>query len=229
MKLRILVADDEKNIREGLREALALDGYEVVTAADGQEALEEVTRGEVDLLITDLKMPRLSGEELLKSVTAQLPTMPVIILTGHGTIESAVQAALTRSPGAGVVERLMDGLLEAEKRNALVKPEYAALEKAFILYVGYSPYLPKDFLFTAMERALAARFLRDRPISLGRLAWLGLRWMILGRSAVRAELNALIDSLQDSPRPTATAPGATSPSAPSQKSGAASVPSSSRP
>ena len=92
MKLRILVADDEKNIREGLREALALDGYEVVTAADGQEALEEVTRGEVDLLITDLKMPRLSGEELLKSVTAQLPTMPVIILTGHGTIESAVQA-----------------------------------------------------------------------------------------------------------------------------------------
>jgi DNA-binding NtrC family response regulator len=92
VKLTILVADDEKNIREGLREALALDGYEVATAADGQEALEAVTRGDVDLLITDLKMPRLSGEELLKSVTAQLPTMPVIILTGHGTIESAVQA-----------------------------------------------------------------------------------------------------------------------------------------
>ncbi|HTO21492.1 MAG TPA: response regulator, partial [Spirochaetia bacterium] len=92
MKLTILVADDEKNIREGLREALALDGYEVLTAADGQEALEAVTRGDVDLLITDLKMPRLSGEELLKSVTAQSPTLPVIILTGHGTIESAVQA-----------------------------------------------------------------------------------------------------------------------------------------
>ncbi len=92
MKLTILVADDEKNIREGLREALALDGYEVATAADGGEALEAVTRGDVDLLITDLKMPRLSGEELLKRVTAQFPTMPVIILTGHGTIESAVQA-----------------------------------------------------------------------------------------------------------------------------------------
>jgi len=92
VKLTILVADDEKNIREGLREALALDGYEVLTAADGQEALEAVTRGDVDLLITDLKMPRLSGEELLKSVTAQSPTLPVIILTGHGTIESAVQA-----------------------------------------------------------------------------------------------------------------------------------------
>jgi DNA-binding NtrC family response regulator len=92
VKLTILVADDEKNIREGLREALALDGYEVATAADGSEALESITRGDVDLLITDLKMPRLSGEELLKSVTAQFPTMPVIILTGHGTIESAVQA-----------------------------------------------------------------------------------------------------------------------------------------
>jgi len=92
VKLTILVADDEKNIREGLREALALDGYEVAAAADGREALEAVTRGDVDLLITDLKMPRLSGEELLKSVTTQFPTMPVIILTGHGTIESAVQA-----------------------------------------------------------------------------------------------------------------------------------------
>jgi DNA-binding NtrC family response regulator len=92
VKLTILVADDEKNIREGLREALALDGYEVLTAADGQEAMETITRGDVDLLITDLKMPRLSGEELLKGVTSQFPTLPVIILTGHGTIESAVQA-----------------------------------------------------------------------------------------------------------------------------------------
>jgi DNA-binding NtrC family response regulator len=92
MKLTILVADDEKNIREGLREALLLDGYEVLLAADGREALETVNRGDVDLLITDMKMPRLSGEELLKSVSSQFPTVPVIILTGHGTIESAVQA-----------------------------------------------------------------------------------------------------------------------------------------
>jgi DNA-binding NtrC family response regulator len=92
MKLTILVADDEKNIREGLREALVLDGYEVLTAADGRDALDTVTRGDVDLVITDLKMPRLSGEELLRSLASQYPTVPVIILTGHGTIESAVQA-----------------------------------------------------------------------------------------------------------------------------------------
>jgi DNA-binding NtrC family response regulator len=92
VKLTILVADDEKNIREGLCEAMQMDGYAVAAAADGQEALEVVNRGIVDLLITDIKMPRLSGEELLKKVIAKYPTLPVIILTGHGTIESAVQA-----------------------------------------------------------------------------------------------------------------------------------------
>ncbi|MCX7039963.1 MAG: sigma-54 dependent transcriptional regulator, partial [Spirochaetes bacterium] len=92
MNFTILVADDEKNIREGLREALMLDGYEVLLAADGREALGALERGEVDLVISDLKMPRMSGEELLRKVSAGFPTVPVIILTGHGTIESAVQA-----------------------------------------------------------------------------------------------------------------------------------------
>jgi DNA-binding NtrC family response regulator len=92
MKFNILVVDDEKNIREGLREALRLDGYEVVLAADGREAMDAFEKGDVDLVITDLKMPRLSGEELLKNITSQYPTVPAIILTGHGTIESAVQA-----------------------------------------------------------------------------------------------------------------------------------------
>jgi DNA-binding NtrC family response regulator len=92
MNFTILVADDEKNIREGLREALMLDGYDVLLAADGKEAVDALAHGEVDLVITDLKMPRLSGEELLRKVSADFPTVPVIILTGHGTIESAVQA-----------------------------------------------------------------------------------------------------------------------------------------
>lgn len=92
MKFTVLVVDDEKNIREGLREALMLDGYEVTLAADGKEAMDAFDKGDVDLVITDLKMPRVSGESLLRSVSSQYPTVPVIILTGHGTIESAVQA-----------------------------------------------------------------------------------------------------------------------------------------
>lgn len=92
MKLGVLVVDDEKNIREGLGRALELDGYEVFLASDGEEALQTIQRGGVDLVITDLRMPRMSGEELLKSVAAKYPSVPVIVLTGHGTIENAVNA-----------------------------------------------------------------------------------------------------------------------------------------
>jgi DNA-binding NtrC family response regulator len=92
MKYNILIVDDEKNIREGLGKALELEGYKTFLAADGDEALQLVENEEIDLLIADLKMPGLSGEELLKKVVSSYPTVPVIILTGHGTIESAVKA-----------------------------------------------------------------------------------------------------------------------------------------
>ncbi len=92
MTFSILIADDEKNIREGLGKALEMEGYEVILAEDGQEAFERVGDEEVDLVIADLKMPRMSGEELLRRIVDMHPTVPVIILTGHGTIESAVQA-----------------------------------------------------------------------------------------------------------------------------------------
>ncbi|TVR87542.1 MAG: sigma-54-dependent Fis family transcriptional regulator, partial [Spirochaetaceae bacterium] len=92
MKFNVLVVDDEKNIREGLGKALELDGHNILLAADGQAAWECIESEEIDLVITDLRMPRLSGEELLKRVVDSYPTVQVIILTGHGTIETAVQA-----------------------------------------------------------------------------------------------------------------------------------------
>jgi len=91
MKFRLLIAEDEKNIREGLAAALELDGHEVATAADGNEAFKRFQKGDIDLVITDLWMPGLSGEELLEKVLAESPGIPVIILTGHGTIEAAVK------------------------------------------------------------------------------------------------------------------------------------------
>ncbi|MCA1755560.1 MAG: sigma-54 dependent transcriptional regulator [Spirochaeta sp.] len=92
MKFNVLVVDDEKNIREGLGKALELDEHNILLAADGQEAWETIENEEIDLIITDLRMPRLSGEELLRRVVDSYPTVQVIILTGHGTIETAVQA-----------------------------------------------------------------------------------------------------------------------------------------
>ncbi|HUX37167.1 MAG TPA: sigma-54 dependent transcriptional regulator [Rectinemataceae bacterium] len=95
MRSTILVADDEKNIREGLAEALGVEGYRVVTAADGDEAMGLVEGGGVDLVITDLRMPKLSGRDLLRKISSRYPGLPVIVLTGHGTIEDAVQAIRT--------------------------------------------------------------------------------------------------------------------------------------
>lgn len=92
MKFHVLIADDEKNIREGLGQALEMDGYETFLAADGEAAMKTFEEEEIDLVITDLKMPRLSGEEVLRRIVSDHPTIPVIILTGHGTIETAVKA-----------------------------------------------------------------------------------------------------------------------------------------
>ncbi len=92
MKFTILVIDDEKNIREGLAADFEMDGYNVKIAANGDEGLEYLSRGDIDLVITDLRMPGTSGEEVLKKVTAEMPGIPVIVLTGHGSIDSAVKA-----------------------------------------------------------------------------------------------------------------------------------------
>ena len=92
MKHRILIVEDEKNIREGLAAALALDGHGVVVAADGKEGLEHFHKGDFDLVLSDLRMPGISGEELLAKILTESPGTPVIILTGHGTVETAVNA-----------------------------------------------------------------------------------------------------------------------------------------
>ncbi|MDR1319328.1 MAG: sigma-54 dependent transcriptional regulator [Treponema sp.] len=92
MKFKILIADDEKNIREGLAASLEMDGYDTLCAAAGDEAWNRFCKGDVDLVITDLRMPGLSGGELMKRIVAESPGLPVIVLTGHGTVENAVAA-----------------------------------------------------------------------------------------------------------------------------------------
>lgn len=92
MSRTILVVDDEKYIREGLCAALSMDGYEALEAEDGAQAWDVINKTPVDLVITDLRMPKMSGMDLLKRIYTTYPTIPVIVLTGHGTIEEAVDA-----------------------------------------------------------------------------------------------------------------------------------------
>jgi len=89
---KILVADDEDGLREFIAEALEDDGHTVVQAADGAEALQHIAREGFDLLVTDLKMPRVDGMAVLQRARVEQPDMEVIMLTAHGSVESAVQA-----------------------------------------------------------------------------------------------------------------------------------------
>ncbi len=92
MKFTLLIIDDEKNIREGLAANFEMSDYNVKTASTGEEGLALIAKGDIDLVITDLRMPGISGEQVLAKVTAETPGIPVIILTGHGSIDSAVDA-----------------------------------------------------------------------------------------------------------------------------------------
>ncbi len=88
---RVLVADDEANMRRVLEAILRREGYDVITAANGEEALGGMNRG-VHTVITDLKMPGLDGMQLLKKLSADYPDVPVVMITAHGSVESAVEA-----------------------------------------------------------------------------------------------------------------------------------------
>ena len=89
---RILVVDDEQGLRAFVAEALEDDGHRVAQAADGLEAARRLAGESFDLLITDLKMPRLDGMGLLRQVRAEQPELEVIVLTAFGTVDSAVEA-----------------------------------------------------------------------------------------------------------------------------------------
>jgi two-component system NtrC family response regulator len=88
----ILVVDDEKNYLLVLSAVLEEEGYEVLTAQGGHEALEIQKSSDLDLILTDMKMPAMDGIELLENIKALDPDLPVIMMTAHGTIDKAVEA-----------------------------------------------------------------------------------------------------------------------------------------
>jgi DNA-binding NtrC family response regulator len=88
----ILVVDDEPDMRSALSHALSRSGYSVETASSGFEALEKFKREDFGMVITDLKMPEMSGMEVLDEVKKISPRIPVIMITAYGTIDNAVEA-----------------------------------------------------------------------------------------------------------------------------------------
>jgi len=89
---RILVIDDEAGIRDLLSQELKLSGHEVVSAANGTQALEQVRAGPFQLALCDINMPDMSGLEVLEAIHQLQPEMEVLMMTGYGTVETAVSA-----------------------------------------------------------------------------------------------------------------------------------------
>jgi DNA-binding NtrC family response regulator len=88
----ILIIDDEKSIRKTLTEILTYEGYKIDEAADGEEGLKKFKEKTYDLILCDIKMPKLDGIEFLEKAKQINPDVPIIIISGHGNIETAVEA-----------------------------------------------------------------------------------------------------------------------------------------
>lgn len=92
MTKKILIADDEKNMIWALKKAFKNEEYKIITASNGEEAVEKVKVNGPDLVLLDLKMPKLNGLEALKEIKIIDPKISIIMMTAHGTMESAVEA-----------------------------------------------------------------------------------------------------------------------------------------
>ncbi len=88
----ILIIDDEKAIRKTLSEILSYEGYKIEDAENGEEGLKKFGEKTYDVVLCDIKMPKVDGMEFLEKAKAQNPDVPVIMISGHGTIETAVEA-----------------------------------------------------------------------------------------------------------------------------------------
>src|ERR1700688_4159227 len=88
----ILIIDDEKAIRKTLGEILSYEGYKMEEAADGEEGLKKFKEKDYDVILCDIKMPKIDGIEFLEKAKESNPDVPIIMISGHGTIETAVEA-----------------------------------------------------------------------------------------------------------------------------------------
>lgn len=92
MSTEILIVDDEKAVRESLQDILELEGYDVEAVASGEDALERLNEEKYDLILLDLKMAGIDGVEVMHQANLLYPSTKIIVLTGHGSLESAIEA-----------------------------------------------------------------------------------------------------------------------------------------
>jgi DNA-binding NtrC family response regulator len=145
----ILVIDDEAAIRETLKEILEYEKYEVTLAEDGAKGLQLLQKNNFDVILSDVKMPGIDGMELLDRVQALAPDVPMVMISGHGSVEMAIEATkkgaydfITKPPD---LNRLLITLRNAVDRNNLVSETKVLKRKAAKTYdiIGETPAILK--------------------------------------------------------------------------------------
>jgi len=159
---RILVVDDDESLRRVTQVQLQQAGYEVVTAADGYQALAAMEKSPQDLMITDLKMPGLCGVDLLKRIKADYPETIVILVTAFGTVESAVEAMklgaydyITKPVNADALRLVVSRALEHHR----LKEEVQSLRTSLDQKYGFENIIGRSsaLLYTLETAARAAQ------------------------------------------------------------------------
>ena len=130
---QILIIDDERAIRNVLKDILSNEGYKTDEAADGEEGLKKFSETSYDLVLCDIKMPKIDGLEFLQKATELNPDVPVIVISGHGNIETAVEAVkkgafdyISKPPD---LNRLLITIRNAMDKTVLVKETKALKRK----------------------------------------------------------------------------------------------------
>ncbi len=119
---RVLVVDDERSIRNSLKEILEYEKHEVILAENGTEAIDTLRSNEFDVMLLDIKMPGIDGNEVLDEVVQSYPGLPVIMISGHGNVDTAVAAI--KKGAYDFIEKPLDlNRLLVTLRNAMDRKE----------------------------------------------------------------------------------------------------------
>ena len=160
MHFRILIAEDEDITRKHLIHALKKEGYEVVGTSNGREALEQLEKEYFDILITDVKMPEMSGLELLEKTRERYQNIEVLIITGFGSIDAAVEAMKKGAYEYITKPFNLDELVLKVKNiyeRKILKRENVAFKAFFEMHKGVSIIVRSEIMKQIMSTVEAMR------------------------------------------------------------------------
>ena len=153
-KINLLIVDDEEQFLKSISRSLEMRDFNVIAVNRGDKALEVAREHPIDIALVDLKMPGMDGQETLEALKKQHPWMEIVILTGHGTIDSA--AACTRSGAFSYLQkpcefdRLLDTLIRAFKQRVMNKKHIEGKKMDAMLRLSMS-LSPREILSKLKE------------------------------------------------------------------------------